>query len=94
MDPADSDSEPARLRKAIASQGDFLGQHEQALQDLNNNNQAMMTQISQLTEQVARLTSSDLASPAQPARSGSTSDAESNLGVLCPESRAILRGGE
>jgi len=67
MNPADSDSESARLRKVIASQGDFLGQHEQALRNLGDNNQAMITQITQLTKQVATLTS-HLTSPATAAQ--------------------------
>jgi len=67
MNPADSDSESARLRRTIASQGDFLGQHETTLRNLADNNQAMITQITQLTDQVAILTS-HLTSPATAAK--------------------------
>ncbi|KAF7644739.1 hypothetical protein LDENG_00216590 [Lucifuga dentata] len=57
MDTADSDQEATSLMKAVASQGALLGQHELLLRTLSDSNQAMINQITQLTHQVALLTS-------------------------------------
>jgi len=62
MDPASPDSEATLLQGAVASQGELLGGHDLILRSLVENNQTMLQQISQLTNQVAIL-STHLAPP-------------------------------
>lgn len=57
MDPTDPEKDSGSLQMAIVNQGKLLGQHEQALRTLSDNNQALVNQIAQLTNQVAMLTS-------------------------------------
>lgn len=66
MDPTDQDQETDTFT-ALRNQGILLGQHEQTLRNLTENNQALVTQIAQLTAQVAMLTS-HLSQSAQPAQ--------------------------
>jgi len=62
MDPASPDSGATLLRGAVSSQGELLGGHDLILRSLVGNNQTMLQQISQLTDQVAML-STHLAPP-------------------------------
>jgi len=57
MDPASSGSEATlgHLQGAVAGQGELLGGHDVILRSLVDNNQTMLQQISQLTNQVAML---------------------------------------
>uniref|UniRef100_A0A8C5DM91 CCHC-type domain-containing protein n=1 Tax=Gouania willdenowi TaxID=441366 RepID=A0A8C5DM91_GOUWI len=59
MNPADMDPDTvdsSTMRKAISCQGRLLGQHEDLLKTLTDNNQAILNQISILTNQVTSLT--------------------------------------
>lgn len=60
---ADAEPETVDVQNAIASQAIFAGQHEELLQEpLSDSYQAMVNQMSQLSNQVAML-SSQLSSP-------------------------------